>query len=117
VGGDVSVDSLRCVRFGARYLIVGWAATPFAARGTVSANQLPTNLMMMKGLDVLGCPTVISTVNDPSLRGPRLEQVLVWARAGEIKPLVAKAFPLSEYQAALRAKWHGEYVGGIVLHA
>ena len=32
VGGDISVESLRCVQFGARYLIVGWAATPFVAR-------------------------------------------------------------------------------------
>ncbi|MEM6996995.1 MAG: zinc-binding dehydrogenase, partial [Myxococcota bacterium] len=31
VGGPVSMESLRCVRFGARYLIVGWAATPFVA--------------------------------------------------------------------------------------
>ena len=73
VGGDISVESLRCVRFGARFLIVGWAATPFVARGkgqrgAPNANQLPTNLIMMKGLDVLGCPTVISTVEDPSLR-------------------------------------------------
>ena len=116
VGGDISVESLRCVRFGARYLIVGWAATPFAARGNVQPNQLPTNLIMMKGLDVLGCPTVISTVNDPSIRAERLERVLAWARAGQIKPLVARAFPLAEFAAALRAKWHGEHVGGIVLH-
>src|SRR6185312_11540345 len=47
VGGDISVESLRCGRFGARYLIVGWAATP-QARG--KPNQLPTNLIMMKGL-------------------------------------------------------------------
>jgi NADPH2:quinone reductase len=28
VGGDVSLESLRCVRFGARFLVVGWASTP-----------------------------------------------------------------------------------------
>src|SRR4029078_714826 len=64
VGGDISLESLRCVRFGARYLIVGWAATPVAGRGTTPPNQLPTNLILIKGLDVLGCPTVIATVND-----------------------------------------------------
>ena len=90
VGGDISLESLRCVRFGARFLIVGWAATPFVARGkgqrgAPNANLLPTNLIMMKGLDVLGCPTVISTVNDPSLRAPRLAQVLAWAEAGKIR--------------------------------
>jgi NADPH2:quinone reductase len=116
VGGDVSIESLRCVRFGARYLIVGWAATPFAARGANAANQLPTNLIMMKGLDVLGCPTVIATTNDPSIRRPRLEQVLAWARSGQLAPLVARTYPLAEFVTAMRAKWHGELVGGLVLH-
>jgi NADPH2:quinone reductase len=109
VGGQVSIDSLRCVKFGARFLIVGWAATP----GQI--NQLPTNLIMMKGLDVLGCPTVISTVNDPSIRAARLGQVLAWANAGQLAPLVSRAFPLSEFAAALAAKWRGDYVGGIVV--
>src|SRR5512138_739459 len=97
VGGDISVESLRCVTFGARYLIVGWAATPFVARGkgqrgAPNANQLPTNLIMMKGLDVLGCPTFISTVMDPSSRAPRIAQVLRWAEEGKIRPHVSHVF-------------------------
>lgn len=116
VGGDVSLESLRCVRFGARYLIVGWAATPFAGRGANAPNQLPTNLILIKGLDVLGCPTVIATVNDPSIRAARLAQVLAWASAGTLTPVVARTFPLAEFAAAMRAKWHAEDVGGIVLH-
>ena len=121
VGGEISVESLRCVRFGARYLIVGWAATPFVARGkggrgAPNANQLPTNLVMMKGLDVLGCPTVISTVQDPTIRAGRLAAVLAWARDGRIAPLVARSYSLAEFATAMRAKWHGEIAGGIVLH-
>lgn len=121
VGGDISLESLRCVRFGARFLIVGWASTPFVARGkgergAPNANALPTNLIMMKGLDVLGCPTAISTANDPGSRAPRLAQVLAWAESGQIRPHVSHTFPLAEYRAALRAKWGGEVVGGCVLH-
>jgi NADPH:quinone reductase len=109
------------VRFGARFLIVGWAATPFVARGkgqrgAPNANPLPTNLIMMKGLDVLGCPTVIATVNDPSLRAPRLAQVLRWAEAGQIRPYISHSFPLTEFKAAMRAKWNGEVIGGCVVH-
>jgi NADPH2:quinone reductase len=113
VGGELSVESLRCVRFGARYLIVGWAATPFVTR--TQANVLPTNLMMMKGLDVLGCPTAISTVHDPASRAPRLAQVMTWAAAGQIRPLVSRRYALDEFADAMRAKWHGELVGGIVV--
>ena len=29
----ISAESMRCVTFGARFLIVGWAATPFVAKG------------------------------------------------------------------------------------
>jgi len=121
VGGELSQAALRCVRFGARYLIVGWAATPFVAagkggRGAPNANQLPTNLIMMKGLDVLGCPTVISTVVDPTLRPPRLAAVLDWAATGAITPHVSHAFPLTAWQEAMTAKWRGEVVGGAVVH-
>jgi NADPH:quinone reductase len=110
VGGEISAVALRTLRFGGRFLIVGWAATPGAI------NQLPTNLIMMKGLDVLGCPTVISTVNDEALRPPRLAQVLAWASAGQIKPHVSHVFPLAEFKTAMQLKWRGEVIGGCVLH-
>lgn len=121
VGGDISVESLRCVAFGARFLVVGWAATPFVAkgkggRGAPNANVLPTNLIMMKGLDVLGCPTVISTIQDPSIRAPRLERILTWAEEGAIRPWVSHVFPLAAIREAMRAKWSGEVTGGCVVH-
>jgi NADPH:quinone reductase len=121
VGGDISVASLRCVSFGARFLVVGWASTPFVARGkggrgAPNANVLPTNLILMKGLDVLGCPTAIATTQDPSIRAPRLAQILAWAEQGKISPHVSHVFPLTEVLAAMRAKWSGEVVGGCVLH-
>jgi NADPH:quinone reductase len=120
VGGEISLESLRCVTFGARFLIVGWAATPFVARGkgergAPNANMLPTNLIMMKGLDVLGSPTIIATVNDPSIRAPRLGQILAWAETGAIKPLVSRVFPIADFKEAMRAKWNGEIVGSCVV--
>jgi NADPH2:quinone reductase len=78
--------------------------------------MLPTNLVLMKGLDVLGCPTAIATAHDPSIRPGRLAQVLAWADQGKIAPHVSHVFPLTEVLAAMRAKWSGEVVGGCVLH-
>jgi NADPH2:quinone reductase len=71
---------------------------------------------MMKGLDVLGCPTAISTTIDPSSRPPRLSQILAWAEAGRIHPHVSHRYPLADFKAALRAKWNGEVTGACVLH-
>ncbi len=121
VGGDISLESLRCVRFGARFLIVGWASTPDVAkgkgeRGAPRANHIPTNLVMMKSLDVLGCPTAISTAMDPASRPPRMAQILAWAKDGKLKPRVSHRFALAEFRAAMTAKWNGEVLGGCVLH-
>ncbi|MCC6621106.1 MAG: NADPH:quinone oxidoreductase family protein [Deltaproteobacteria bacterium] len=121
VGGDISLESLRCMRFGARFLVVGWAATPFVARGrgergAPNANQLPTNLIMMKGLTVMGCPTVLSTLADPSIRGPRLAWITAEVAAGRLRPRVAARHPLADFRAAMITKWRGEAVGGVVLH-
>lgn len=120
VGGALSVESLRCVTFGARYLIVGWAATPFVAqgqgqRGAPNANVLPTNLILMKSLDVLGCPAAISAHKDPSIRPARLEAVLRYVREG-LRPRIAKTYPLTDIVAALHAKWESREVGAIVVH-
>jgi NADPH:quinone reductase len=120
VGGDVSLESLRCVRFGARFLLVGWASTPFVARGkgqrgAPNANQLPTNLILMKGLDVLGCPMAIATVMDPRIRPARRADVLRWAEEGKIRPHVSRVFPLADFQQAMIAKWRGEVIGGCAL--
>lgn len=121
VGGDISVESLRCLQFGGRFLIVGWAATPNVAkgkgqRGAPNVNQLPTNLIMMKGLSVLGCPTVISTLQNPAIRAPRLSQILAWVEQGKIRPYISHRFPIADFKDALRAKWQGKVIGSCVLH-
>lgn len=121
VGGAISLESLRCVRFGARFLIAGWAATPFVSkgkgeRGAPNANVLPTNLIMMKGLDVLGCPAAISVHRDPSVRVERLAVIRRWLDEGAITPLVGKTYPLGEVKNAMRAKWGSSHVGTVCVH-
>lgn len=121
VGGPISEESIRSMRFGGRFCIVGWAATPFVAagkggRGAPNANVLPTNLIQMKGLDVLGCPAVISTKHDPTLRPTRLAWIMERVADGRIVPHVGPAYPLDQYADAMRAKWESRFLGGCVLH-
>lgn len=121
VGGAVSLECLRATAFDARFLIVGWTSTPDVARGrglrgAPRANQLPTHLIQMKSLNVLGCPMVIATTRDPAIRKPRLTQVLQWAAEGRIRPQVSHRLPLGSYREAMLARWGGEVTGGCVLH-
>ncbi len=117
VGGAISEESLRCVKFGARFLIVGWASTPFVAkgkgqRGAPNANRLPTNLILMKGLKVLGSPMVIATQNDISIRAKRLEDIFQWVKDGKITPYISHVFKLTNIKEAMCAKWNGKVIGG-----
>jgi len=123
VGSDaITVESLRCCKFGARLLIVGWAATPNVARGkgqrgAPNANQVPTNLIMMKGLRVMGCPAVISTAFDKSIVPRRLRDLHEWTHGGRLPPpTVASRFPLQEVKSALRARMlSGAEVGSTIV--
>lgn len=121
VGGDTSLESLRCVAFGARFLIVGWTSTPNVAhgkgkRGSPNANMLPTNLIQMKSLSVLGCPAVISAERNPEMRAPRKAQILEWAASGRIAPHVSHTFGIEQAKDALLARWNGTITGGCALH-
>ena len=69
----------------------------------------------MKGLDVLGCPAVISTKHDPSLRPTRLAWILDRVARGDIVPHVGPSYALADYDAALRAKWSSQHLGGCLL--
>lgn len=121
VGGDISLESLRCVAFGARFLIVGWTSTPNVAdgkgrRGSPRANMLPTNLIQMKGLTVMGCPAVITVERSPHLREPRKSHILEWAAAGKITPHVSRVFTLDQAREALGTRLDGSAAGGVALH-
>lgn len=119
VGGDaISVESMRACKFGAMYLIVGWAATPNVAagggagrgQGAPNPNRIPTNLIMMKGLHVIGCPAVISLTAQGPEKGAaimkrRLQDINEWVFSGRLPPpTVGKVFPLSDVKSALRTR-------------
>jgi NADPH2:quinone reductase len=116
VGGELSAEGLRAAAFGARFLVVGWAGTPFVARGGRDPNVLPTNLILMKSIDVLGSPAAISVLRDPTIRDERLARILAWANEGKLRPHLGATFPFAELRDALRLKWEGRFAGNLVLH-
>ena len=120
VGGAVTTPSLRAARFGARILLIGWASTPLIGRsrgrGGGTPNQIPTNLVLMKSLDVLGCPAVISAEKDPTLRPARQAGLDALVAAGTLRPRVARTYAFDDLLEAFRAKWSSQLVGAHVVH-
>lgn len=110
VGGDLTVESMKSMAFGGRLLIVGWASTPNVAkgggqRGSPNANLIPTNLIMMKSLKVIGCPAMISAIHDKTLIPRRVKAITEWTMNGKLPPpIIAARYPLDQVKRAFDAK-------------
>ncbi|MFR9803774.1 NADPH:quinone oxidoreductase family protein [Pseudonocardia sp. RS010] len=120
VGGPVGLEGMRSLSYGGRLVIVGWAANTTVAQGggrggSDGANLLPTNIIQMKGLYVMGSPMVIHTFRDPSIRPPRIAAILDWVEQGLITPFVSHRYPLSGIRDAGLARLAGHVTGGCVV--
>ena len=121
VGGDVSQESMRSLAFGGRMVIVGWAGNTTVAqgggkRGSDNADRLPTNIMQMKGLYVMGSPWLSIPGLSPASACPVWKASSNgWAKV-ESRPICQIRFLSPEYRQALHAKLNGEGDGNCVLH-
>jgi NADPH2:quinone reductase len=117
VGGEWVVEALRCLAFGGRMVIIGWAANTGVAAGggrggSLSPDRLPTNLIQIKGLSVLGSPMVITGQRDPAGRARRLAAIARWIQEGRVTPVVGAHFAFERLQDALQARLQGDIIGG-----
>jgi len=121
VGGALSEECMRSLRFAGRHVIVGWAGNTNVAkghgqRGSDNADRLPTNIMQMKGLHVMGSPMAMHAERDPSTRPARLAQINAWAAEGRITPYVSHTASIENFRDAMRARLKGTVTGGCVMN-
>lgn len=117
VGGDVGLAALRSLAFCGRYIVVGWASNIAArdGRNTFEPDRLPTNIIQMKGLEVMGSPMVIYSMRNPAWRRSQLEALSAMAAEGRLQPYAAHRFDLLDFREAASAKLNGEVVGSCIL--
>lgn len=107
VGGDLSEPALRSVRWGGRFVTVGYAS------GVIP--RIPLNLVLLKGMQVLGfqfrdfAARAVEEYrrNEEELRGLLAD--------GRVKPHIQAEYPLDDAAAALRHVADGHAIGKIVL--
>ena len=73
VGGEIFENSLRCIGWGARILVVGFTGGIGVAR---------TNLLLIKGASVLGVRAGEAARRNPAAGEARLKALWQWAEAG-----------------------------------
>ena len=106
VGGEVFEQSLRCINWGARLLVVGF---------TGGIGTAKTNLVLIKGASVLGVRAGESARRDPALAAARITALLAWAEAGKIRPHVSHRLPLADVAQAMRLLTERKAIGRVAL--
>jgi NADPH2:quinone reductase len=106
VGGEVFENSVRCIAWGARILVIGFTGGIGLAR---------TNLLLIKGASVLGVRAGEAVRRNPASGEARLKALLEWAEAGKIRPHVSHRLPLEDYAPAMRLLVDRKAIGRVAL--
>jgi NADPH2:quinone reductase len=107
VGGDLFDQSMRCINWGGRLLVVGFAS------GRIP--QLPANLALLKGCSVVGVFWGEFRRRQPQDNRANFEDLFRWHAEGKLKPHISRTFPLEEAAQALTAMEQRSVVGKVVL--
>ena len=107
VGGALAEPALRALRWGGRFVTVGYAS------GVIPA--IPLNLVLLKGVHVLGFQFIDFATHAPDDRARDERELLDLLAAGRVFPHVGARFPLDDAARALRHVADGRAVGKVVL--
>jgi NADPH2:quinone reductase len=107
VGGDVFDHSIRCINWGGRILIVGFAS------GRIPT--LPINMPLIKGFSVVGVRAGEFGRRNPEKGLENNIEIRKICEAGYLKPHVCKEFPLNEAKESIHFLSQRKLVGKVVI--
>jgi NADPH2:quinone reductase len=107
VGGDVFLQTLRCVNWNGRILVVGFAS------GTIP--EAPMNLPLLKGCSIVGVFWGDFARREPEWNRRNFHQLAAWAADGVIEPHVSAVYPLEQAADALALLASRTATGKVIL--
>jgi NADPH2:quinone reductase len=107
VGGDLAEPALRSLRWGGRFVTVGYAS------GTIP--RIPLNLVLLKGVHILGFQFASFAEHAPDELRHNEQELLELLATHRVRPHVGAVFALEEVVAAMRSVADGQAIGKVVL--
>jgi len=107
VGGDVFDQSLRCINWRGRIVIVGFAA------GRIP--QIPANYPLLKGCEIIGARAGEFRRREPEAGKAMERELLRLAADGQLNPHVSHVLPLDRAVEALELVRQRQVIGKAVL--
>jgi NADPH2:quinone reductase len=107
IGADVFDESLRCLAWGGRILVLGFLG------GGPSTPR--TNYLLIKGLEVIGVRLGGVTEHQPEIGRANMKLLVELAGHGKLKPRISHRFPLDRAGDAIQAIIDRQVIGKAVL--
>lgn len=107
VGGDIFDESTRCIAFGGRLLVVGFASGRIA--------EVSVNMPLIKGFSVVGVRAGEYGRRFPERGAENVAAIDALAAAGKIRPHVHAALDLADWREGFAMLERREVVGKVVL--
>jgi NADPH2:quinone reductase len=107
VGGELSEPALRSLRWGGRFVTVGYAS------GVIP--KIPLNLVLLKGVQILGFEFRSFTTNQAEELNRNERELVDLLTSGRASPHIGAVFPLSSAADALRHVADGKAIGKVIL--
>lgn len=107
VGGDVFLETLRCVAWEGRILVVGFTS------GTIPA--APMNLPLLKGCSIVGVFWGDFARRNPAGNAANFAEIFRMAVDGRIDPLISASFPMERAPEAMELLAARKAIGKVVL--
>lgn len=107
VGGPYAEPALRAMRWGGRYIVLGFAA------GDIP--RIPLNLVLLKGISVMGFENRTILDHLPHVASAHRAQVLQLLLDGRIHPHIGSVYPLAEVTSALTELAQRTAVGKVIV--
>jgi NADPH2:quinone reductase len=107
VGGDVAEPALRALRWGGRFVTVGYASG--------SIPRIPLNLVLLKGIQIVGFEFRNFATHERGELRRNEEELLELLASGRIVPYIGASWGLEDVVAALRFVADRQAIGKVVL--
>ena len=107
VGGDVFDESVRCIAFDGRLLVIGFTSGRIA--------NVATNMPLIKGFSVVGVRAGEYGRQFPDRGRENVKQIWDWAREGKTRPYIHANLPLEQTVDGFRDLQNRQVVGKLII--
>ncbi len=107
VSGDAFTQSLRCINFEGRIIIIGFAS------GTIA--DAPANYVLVKNISIVGFPVGTYRRRSPEILLRSYDGLSKMWASGQLRPQQSHSFPLAEAGEAIKALRDRKAMGKVIV--